>query len=271
MNHQNIYESIIQKAKSENRIKLRKNQENYVYYENHHIIPKCLNGSNEEYNKVLLTAREHYVCHKLLTYIYPNIRGLVLALQRFRYSKKLKLYNLTSRDYAFIKKLISSIPMEEKTKQKIRKPRTEKTKQKMRKSHKSFSLEARKNMSNAHKGIKHSQETIRKQSESRKGKHYIKKNKHCWMFSMKLNISLLVKENEIQEYLDNEYLLGRLVSINTRKQMSKSRKGKKHSEETKKKQSEIKLGNKNPFFGRKHSTETIEKFKKRIPWNKRKL
>jgi hypothetical protein len=61
MNYQKIYESIIQKAKFENRIKLRKNHPNYIYYENHHILPKCLGGSDEKENLVLLTAREHYV------------------------------------------------------------------------------------------------------------------------------------------------------------------------------------------------------------------
>ena len=33
------------------------------YTENHHIIPKCLGGSNLEENLVNLTAREHFVCH----------------------------------------------------------------------------------------------------------------------------------------------------------------------------------------------------------------
>ena len=36
------------------------------YYEKHHIIPRCLNGSNDKDNLVLLTAREHYLCHWLL-------------------------------------------------------------------------------------------------------------------------------------------------------------------------------------------------------------
>lgn len=36
------------------------------YYEKHHIIPRSLNGSNEKKNLVLLTAKEHYLCHWLL-------------------------------------------------------------------------------------------------------------------------------------------------------------------------------------------------------------
>lgn len=37
------------------------------YTEEHHIIPKSLNGSNDSTNLVLLTAREHLICHMLLT------------------------------------------------------------------------------------------------------------------------------------------------------------------------------------------------------------
>jgi 5-methylcytosine-specific restriction endonuclease McrA len=37
------------------------------YIEKHHIIPRSLGGSNELSNIVRLTAREHYICHYLLT------------------------------------------------------------------------------------------------------------------------------------------------------------------------------------------------------------
>lgn len=36
------------------------------YTENHHVIPKSLGGSNSKKNLVALTAREHFVCHRLL-------------------------------------------------------------------------------------------------------------------------------------------------------------------------------------------------------------
>lgn len=38
-----------------------------TYVENHHIIPKSLGGNNTRDNLVALTAREHFVCHLLLT------------------------------------------------------------------------------------------------------------------------------------------------------------------------------------------------------------
>jgi hypothetical protein len=36
------------------------------YTENHHILPKSLGGTNEKNNLIRLSAREHFICHKLL-------------------------------------------------------------------------------------------------------------------------------------------------------------------------------------------------------------
>jgi hypothetical protein len=52
------YNNIIQRAKTRQLI---------GYKERHHIIPKSLGGSNRKENLVELTAREHFVCHWLLT------------------------------------------------------------------------------------------------------------------------------------------------------------------------------------------------------------
>jgi len=120
MNHQKIYESIIQKAKSENRVKLRKNNLSYIYYENHHIVPKCLNGNDEKDNKVLLTAKEHFICHKLLTYIYKENLGIIRAFHLISYHNTYKKY-VSAKDYAYIKELFSLTEMPIETKQKISK------------------------------------------------------------------------------------------------------------------------------------------------------
>jgi hypothetical protein len=41
-----------------------------TYYESHHIIPKSLGGGDEKLNIINLTAREHYLCHYLLTKMF---------------------------------------------------------------------------------------------------------------------------------------------------------------------------------------------------------
>jgi len=116
MNYQRIYDAIISKARSENRKK-----GNGIYYESHHIIPRCLNGNDDKENKVLLTAKEHYVCHKLLTYIYKGNRQLVCAFYYMTYKTKNNKYNKSARDYVYARELISLTPMANETIEKIRK------------------------------------------------------------------------------------------------------------------------------------------------------
>lgn len=55
------YNSIINLAKSQQR-----NKDNNIYFESHHIIPKCMGGTYGKENLVLLTGREHFICHLLL-------------------------------------------------------------------------------------------------------------------------------------------------------------------------------------------------------------
>ena len=50
------------------------------YMERHHVVPRCMGGSNEKENLVLLTAKEHFIAHKLLVRMFPQVRGLWLAL-----------------------------------------------------------------------------------------------------------------------------------------------------------------------------------------------
>jgi len=70
MNYVAIYDRLIIRAKS------RKLDS---YTERHHVIPRCLGGSDDETNLVDLTAREHYVAHQLLVRIHPNNIGLIAA------------------------------------------------------------------------------------------------------------------------------------------------------------------------------------------------
>jgi len=105
MDYQRIYNEIIENAKFENRGKYKG-----VYYEKHHILPKCLNGSNDKDNLVLLTAKEHFICHKLLTKIYPHSNGISFAYYAMVYfpSKFRKdVLKISSRDYALAKELFS--------------------------------------------------------------------------------------------------------------------------------------------------------------------
>lgn len=61
MNYLKVYDALIHRAK---------NRVIKGYVEKHHIVPKCMGGSNAKENLVELTAREHLVCHILLAKIH---------------------------------------------------------------------------------------------------------------------------------------------------------------------------------------------------------
>ena len=119
MTHLEKYNDIILNSLSQNRNKLKKSDQNYVYYENHHITPKCLGGGNEKDNLVLLTAQEHFIAHKLLTKIYPDNRKIACAFFRMCHDNKNR--KISSTDYKYAKELLSMIGHTKETKKKISK------------------------------------------------------------------------------------------------------------------------------------------------------
>ena len=49
------------------------------YHETHHILPRCLGGTNDKDNLIDLFAREHFIAHKLLTLENPHNEKLAYA------------------------------------------------------------------------------------------------------------------------------------------------------------------------------------------------
>jgi len=70
MNYQNIYDRLINKAK----VRVCS-----FHTENHHIIPKCIGGNDNDENLVKLTPEEHYVAHQLLAKIHKDNPKLIYA------------------------------------------------------------------------------------------------------------------------------------------------------------------------------------------------
>lgn len=64
MDHLKQYQNLISKAQS------RTIPSGYIEY--HHIIPRCMGGTDDADNLAPLTAREHFVAHKLLAKIHPD-------------------------------------------------------------------------------------------------------------------------------------------------------------------------------------------------------
>jgi len=80
MNYQKIYNQIIETVKLNESQRLLDKKKG-EYFELHHIVPKCIDRSlsRVKSNLVLLTPREHFICHRLLCEIYPNNKKIIYA------------------------------------------------------------------------------------------------------------------------------------------------------------------------------------------------
>jgi hypothetical protein len=224
MNYEKIYNQIIQRAKDENRKKVKGG----IYYEGHHIIPKCMGGmgnSSDRHhpNIILLTAKEHYICHRLLALVY-NTHQLHYALwcmingltnNKNRYKASSRIYESLRESYIIHHKSKNRLPLSDEIKQKISNSNKGKSKPPL-------SAETRQKISNAGKGRIISDETKKKISESNKGK-----SKSPMSDDTKKKISIAVQNRPP-------------MSKETKKKMSNSGKLRVHTKESKEKMSEIK-------------------------------
>jgi hypothetical protein len=133
MNYQRLYNSIISRAQS---------RHSKPQGERHHIIPKCLGGSNSIKNLVDLSYREHLICHKLLTKIHPTNQKLKYALYKLN-----NYYGSTKSSRSY---------------QRIKREFTEHQRYRMLNSN------PMKGRVSSRKGTSHSKETIKKISERTK-------------------------------------------------------------------------------------------------------
>lgn len=70
MNYHKIYANLVSRGKE---------RVMNSYKEQHHIIPRCMGGSDSSENLVYLTPEEHYLAHQLLVKIHNNNHALVKA------------------------------------------------------------------------------------------------------------------------------------------------------------------------------------------------
>lgn len=136
MDYKKIYDKIIENRK-QNPLK------DGEYGEKHHIIPRSLSGSDNTENLVKLTAREHFICHALLSEMYEKesfewykmnhafmlMKGESFAHKGNRYYNS-KLYELKRKDFA----IVNSWNQTGERNSQYGKPRSEETKNKIRKA-----------------------------------------------------------------------------------------------------------------------------------------
>lgn len=106
------------------------------YHERHHIIPRCLGGTNDEENLIDLFAREHFEAHRLLALENPENKSLVYAwaCMTFAKSNNVKRCVLSPNEYEEIRTRLSEIQktMRGTKNSMYGKHHTEETKQKLR-------------------------------------------------------------------------------------------------------------------------------------------
>ena len=227
MNYQKIYNNLINSDRSRS-----------GYVETHHILPKCLGGTDEKENLVSLYPEEHYLAHLLLCKIYPDNQKLLYAAMnmttgsmvnkgmrnnkaygwlRRQYAKSMSGDNNPNRKYpeiqkqAALKRIGQKRTKETKDRMSLaQKGRTfsEETKQKMSiaaKNRAPISDETRKKLSNRSKGRKGSwagksmsAETKAKMSLSQQGKKMSEEAK------AKMRIAALIREENRRKHREIE-------------------------------------------------------------------
>lgn len=90
------------------------------YTEKHHVIPKSLGGSNDCSNLVLVTAKEHFVCHHLLIKMVDGVNYQKMIHAYLCMISKSK-YTPTARHYEKARNLSSSLSRSNEWKEKISK------------------------------------------------------------------------------------------------------------------------------------------------------
>jgi hypothetical protein len=166
MNYKKHYDKLIENAKLRSIIPTE-------YKEKHHIIPKCMGGSNEKENLVDLLPEEHLLSHLLLVKLYPDHHGLIYSAIRMSNYKK-----LTCKEYAWVKiRYSNSLKLNNKmsdvNREKLSKRQTENniaTRTDVRAKISQAKKEYYKNNPGPNNGLKASEETKKKQSIAATGR-----------------------------------------------------------------------------------------------------
>ena len=100
-----IYDSLIERAIPRGLKKVKKDYSMEI----HHIVPKCMGGTNDSDNLIDLYAEEHYIAHKLLALENQDNNKIVYAWWRMNQRRSINngVIEVSPEDYAQARKLHS--------------------------------------------------------------------------------------------------------------------------------------------------------------------
>lgn len=161
------YIELVDDALNQLRVKKPKTDPNYVYYEYHHILPRCLfpDFGDVAENIVTLTAREHFMAHYYLTKIFDS-RALDFAYWRLCTDGRGRM--ITAEEYELGKILAVQRSSELNSGRKLTTEQRQKISERL--TGRVCQEETKQKISNSHLGYRHTEEAKQKMSDSRKGK-----------------------------------------------------------------------------------------------------
>jgi hypothetical protein len=207
-----------------------------TYQERHHIVPQSIGGNNSKTNIVNLTAKEHFVCHRLLTRFLVGESKMKMSFAAWimitNNNPHQKRYKVTSRVYESIKKEMANVQRTQEHREKVKLGMRNSEKQKNKVVWNKgipMSDEQKQRLKEINTGKKHSPESIIKSIETRRRNGTLR-TKGSWSPSL-----------EAREKL-RKINLGKKPSTETRQKISLALKGRKITDEQRKKLSQAKKG-----------------------------
>lgn len=194
MNYQIHYNRLIERAR---------NRQLSGYVEKHHVVPRCLGGTDEKINIVKLTAEEHFLAHLLLVNIYPGNHKLIGAAILMATSTRKNTNRANNKLYGWLRRDFSKSQTGRK-----------------------FSMETRKRLSGSHTGKPQSEAQILA-NKARRGFHANEKQRAA--LNLGRHPSMYAKRGE----QISKAKKGKPQSEEHKKALSIVRTGKKHTEEHK--------------------------------------
>lgn len=206
MKYQEIYNNLINRA-------LCRISEGYV--EKHHIVPRCLGGTDTKENIVNLYPEEHYLAHLLLCKLNKGNSKLLYATMNMTSGSMINNGKRNNKAYGWLRRQYAE-SMSGDNNPARRNPNLQKEAAKKRVGQKRTE-ETRVRMSEAQKGRTFTEETKRKMAEAAKNRPPISEETRV----------------KLKNRTPNKGMLGKTMSAETKAKMSASQQGKRMSEEAK--------------------------------------